>query len=226
MLSTILFDWDDTLADTFPARERAVQATFDAVGVTDISGRDFLLTTIGSQLQVELQRFCEKRGIKDDLPTLQRRFYWRDYAGLVTAYPGVSEMLRELRRRGYKLGVVTHKIRERMLEGMHTGLVREVDDLGWRGLFDVLIGMEDMPRLKPDPGGILNALARLRLVPSQALYIGDSASDMQAAFAAPCDFILAAWGAYKPVETPPGGKPLLIAQTPQDVVRLLAGSRP
>jgi phosphoglycolate phosphatase-like HAD superfamily hydrolase len=133
-------------------------------------------------------------------------------------------MLRELKHRAYKLGVVTHKIRERMLDGMHTGLVREVDDLGWRGLFDVLIGMEDTPHLKPDPDGILNALARLRLPPEQALYIGDSASDMEAARAAGCGFILAAWGAHKPVAGSPGGKPLHTAQTPQDVLRLIADS--
>lgn len=218
MRTAILFDWDDTLADTFLARERAVQATFDAVGITDITGHDFLLTTIGFQLQVELQRFKERRGITEDLPTIQRRFYWRDYAGLVTAYPGVTEMLRELKGRGHKLGVVTHKIRERMLDGMRTGLVCEVESLGWGGLFDVLIGMEDAPRLKPYPDGILSALARLRLTPEEAVYVGDTASDLQAALAAKCGFILATWGAHKPVAIAPGERPITIAAAPKDVL--------
>jgi len=78
-----------------------------------------------------------------------------------------------LRRRGLALGVVSTKYRRRI----ETILQRD----GLDGLFDVIIGGEDVATLKPDPEGLLLAAERLRTPVSETLFVGDSIVDAEAA---------------------------------------------
>src|SRR5690606_30817313 len=90
-------------------------------------------------------------------------------------YPGGPEMLAALRATGVRLGIVTGKSR-RSWE-----LTRERTALG---PFDVLVFDDDVAEPKPDPEGIRIALDRLGAEPSEAVYIGDSGTDIEAAVAA------------------------------------------
>lgn len=106
--------------------------------------------------------------------------FYRAYERLYDAYargvyPGVPEMLAALRAAGVRLGIVTGKSR-RSWE-----LTRERTALG---PFDVLVFDDDVAEPKPDPEGIRVALDRLGAVPSEAVYIGDSGTDIEAAVAA------------------------------------------
>jgi pyrophosphatase PpaX len=60
--------------------------------------------------------------------------------------------------------------------------------------FEVVIGMEDTKRHKPDPDPILEALARLDAAPADAAYVGDSPFDVQAAKSAGVYAVAVAWG--------------------------------
>ncbi len=91
-------------------------------------------------------------------------------------YPGVPEMLAALRGRGLSLGIVSTK------------LVRRIESVlsrfGLEDLFDTVVGIEGLARLKPHPDPLLLALDRLRVPAHEALYVGDAAADGQAARAA------------------------------------------
>jgi HAD superfamily hydrolase (TIGR01509 family) len=48
-------------------------------------------------------------------------------------------------------------------------------------VFQVVVGPEDVPRLKPAPDMLRVALARLDVAPQEALYVGDMVVDVETA---------------------------------------------
>ena len=99
-------------------------------------------------------------------------------------YAGVKEVLGEIRQRGLKMGVVTGKSRSSYEAGLATA------DLGQ---FDVLVMDDDVDEPKPHPEGILAALAALGVAGSNAIYVGDSNTDMEAAHEAGTAAAAALW---------------------------------
>lgn len=104
------------------------------------------------------------------------QIYEAGAANFTHAYPGVPATLRELRRRGLRLGVVTNK--------PHTPTLAILDSLGFRGHFDAVVGGDSLPQRKPHPGPILAALATLGVPPDAAVMVDDNYHDVEAAHAA------------------------------------------
>jgi pyrophosphatase PpaX len=95
-------------------------------------------------------------------------------------------VLDELKDRGHRLGIVTAKRRLTV-------------DLAFaripiEHLFDTVVGGDETDRHKPDPAPLLLALERLGAHPDEAVYVGDSPFDMQAAKAAGLHAIGVSWG--------------------------------
>ena len=77
--------------------------------------------------------------------------------GLTMIYPWVAETVQALRVTGRRLGIVSSKYRYRIERILAEG--------GLAPHFEVIVGGEDVSRHKPDPAGLLGALAlRLFLV--------------------------------------------------------------
>lgn len=114
----------------------------------------------------------------------------REYAALHETsfgglFDGVRELVEAVGAAGLLRGVVSGKSRgswevTSALVGLHAA-------------FDAIVLDDDVARPKPDPEGILLALRRLGVAPAAAAYIGDTASDMEAAAAAGVWPVLAAW---------------------------------
>jgi len=102
---------------------------------------------------------AEQIGIIDSLWEAHQRF------GLWTvAIPGGPEIVAGLKRRGYRLGVVSNA------EGR---VERDLESAGFRGLFDTVVDSHVVGVEKPDPEIFRIALERLEAAPEHALYVGD-----------------------------------------------------
>jgi putative hydrolase of the HAD superfamily len=78
---------------------------------------------------------------------------------------GARETVAELRRRGYRVAVVSNS----------DGTVTEALDIaGFGGMFEFVIDSSDVGISKPDPGIFDLALRRFALAPERAWYVGDS----------------------------------------------------
>jgi pyrophosphatase PpaX len=99
-------------------------------------------------------------------------------------YPGVIDVLDTLRARGMKMGIVTGKSRSSYEVGLATANL---------GQFDVLVMDDDVEEPKPHPEGILAALGALNVRGDEALYVGDSITDIEAAHAAGTSAAAALW---------------------------------
>ena len=95
-------------------------------------------------------------------------------------FPGVLELLQKWHRQGMRLAIVTTKY--------HYRIEAILEKYQASGLFDIIIGGEDVKRPKPDPEGVLQVLGDWQLPKDQALYVGDSLVDARTAQAAGVDF--------------------------------------
>jgi pyrophosphatase PpaX len=99
---------------------------------------------------------------------------------------GMEDVLATLHERGHRLGIVTAKRRLTV-------------DLAFARLpieqfFETVVGGDETELHKPHPAPLLLALERLGAAPEDAVYIGDSPFDMQAAKAAGLYAIGVSWG--------------------------------
>ena len=103
-------------------------------------------------------------------------------------FPGVPELLADLRETGLPFGVVTSKRHEAAVRGLAT--------FGLDGAFDLLIGSDDCAAHKPDPGPVLQGCRQLGLRPEECAYVGDSPFDLQAGRGAGCPTAAVLWGMF------------------------------
>ncbi|MEY4226112.1 MAG: hypothetical protein RL190_869, partial [Actinomycetota bacterium] len=89
-------------------------------------------------------------------------------------------------------------------------------------VWDVVITTEDTPVHKPHPAPLLAALERLDGTPADAVYVGDSPFDLQAARAAGIAGIGVTWGAFGRAALEAEG-PLVVVDTPAELLEALAG---
>jgi phosphoglycolate phosphatase len=197
----ILFDLDGTLLDSapdlaaaanamlvelgLPARDPAVIATYIGKGIPKLVER----TLTGS-----LDAAADPVLLARALPMYER--YYAEASGRRSVpFPGVIEGLRALRDAGLPLACITNKAERFTLDLLQrTGL---------DGFFPVVVCGDTVVRKKPDPEPVLTACARLDVRPADAVMIGDSANDVQAARAAGCPVWCVPYGYNegRPVET-------------------------
>ncbi|MFF3852960.1 HAD-IA family hydrolase [Micromonospora sp. NPDC002575] len=106
-------------------------------------------------------------------------------AHLVPLFPGVRETLEELHGRGVRMAIATGKSgpRARSL----------LDTLGVLGLFDQVIGSDEVARPKPAPDIVLAALGHLDVPPEQAMMVGDAVIDLLSGREAGVTTVAATW---------------------------------
>ena len=106
-------------------------------------------------------------------------------------YPGVVPALRELRNRGWRLGVCTNKP-----EGLARTLLGR---LGLLAILDSLVGADTLPVRKPDPKPLLHSIEQAGGVPDRSVFVGDTEMDLLTARAAGLPIVLVEFGPQRDV---------------------------
>jgi beta-phosphoglucomutase len=104
----------------------------------------------------------------------EKRAYYRSIVK-VTTYPGAFETIDTLRRRGFKVGLVTACA----LKNMQHNLTREQ-----QAHFDFIITGDEVPRAKPFPDPYLTAARQLGLRPDECVVVENAPLGIEAARAA------------------------------------------
>ena len=186
-MRAVLFDFDYTLADSERGIIECVTFALDRLGLPAASS-DAIRATIGLSLEEMLVRLTSHNG--DRSTEFRRLFISRADEVMVDStvvYPWVPRTARTLRRAGFALGIVSTKRRQRIEEV----LTRD----GLEDLFSVVVGSDSVPRPKPAPDGLLLALEHLNTPAEEALFVGDSTTDADAAQQAAVPFVAVLTGA-------------------------------
>ncbi|MEX0923842.1 MAG: HAD family hydrolase [Rhodovibrionaceae bacterium] len=176
----ILFDWDNTLVDTWRTIHHALGVTFEAMGETPwtldevrlrvrASARDAFPALFGARAEEATRIFFAT--------------YERDHLDKLAPLPGSAEMLAGLAALDLRLGVVSNK--------MGRLLRKEAAHLGWDRHFQGVVGANDAAADKPSAAPVKLALAGsgLELGP-EIWFVGDTDIDMLCAAQAGCTRIL------------------------------------
>jgi phosphoglycolate phosphatase len=132
---------------------------------------------------------CASRGIEDLYQAAWLRYqhhYLAINGEFAAVYPGVVEGLQQLRDAGLQLACLTNK----PLSFANFLLKAQ----GLDHFFAHVFGGDSFERKKPDPLPLLKTCAALGVQPAQALMVGDSSNDAQAARAAGCPVVLVRYG--------------------------------
>jgi phosphoglycolate phosphatase-like HAD superfamily hydrolase len=143
MIDAALFDWDGTLLDSrsalLGAWHAATQEILARRWPTNAQEEELVFTLPGSQL---FPRVAGDAGAAERLRDGFQRAY-ETTGEQVRAFPGVADMLAELRGAGLRIGVITSKARQRYdLDARRIGLAERID---------LAVCQEDTRAHKPDP---------------------------------------------------------------------------
>ncbi len=181
----VLFDLDGTLVDTVPFILASGRHAFEGYGRTPTDAE--WIAGIGTPLRDQLASFARDPSDVDRLFDRYRAFWLSEHDARTRAFPGAVEVVAGFAAAGHPLGIVTAKLEAGALRSLrHVGLLPHVG---------AVIGADSAPRAKPFPDPVLVALERLGRAPSEALLVGDSVHDLEAAHAAGVRAVAATWGA-------------------------------
>lgn len=164
-IKTVLFDWDGTLLDSFPAGFHASVTVLRHFGI-EVDRKRFLETYSPNWYEsYRLLGVPETEWSNAD--ELWRRTYHQQTSEL---FPFAAEMLGRLREAGLALGLVTSGNRERVLH--------EIDRFSLHGIFSAVVCFEDTHEKKPHPAPLTLGLEQLSASASTAVYVGDRPEDI------------------------------------------------
>ena len=179
-ISAVLIDLDGTLLDSIPDLAHAANAMRVEMALEPLR-QDVIATFVGKGVENLIRRTLAGSLIESDPPAelFERAMasFFRHYHVVngerSTLYPDVIEGLKAMRDQGLKMAVVTNKP-----ETFTRPLLQRA---GLAGFFDIVVSGDTCATKKPDPEPMLHACALLGVEPDQAVAIGDSINDVQAA---------------------------------------------
>lgn len=183
-IKAVLFDFDGTLVDTNKIVFDSWQQVFRTVEGAERPA-EVIYGTYGEPLFATMERFFGEQ--TEECIKIYRDYQSGIYLDAVSLYPGMEELIRRLKGKGYKMAVVTSRLR--------TSTVAILEKYALIDIFDAVITCDDTEKHKPDPEPALAALEKLGVTPTQAVMVGDSRYDVGCGQNAGIKTVLMNWSA-------------------------------
>jgi HAD superfamily hydrolase (TIGR01509 family) len=171
-----VFDWDGTLVDTLAMIYRANVAALGHFGIT--MTREWFL----EQYSPDWRRGYRELGVPEHL-WVEMSDRWSAEMSRMRprAMPWARRALRDLRRHGIRVGLVTASTR--------SVVEPNLERLNLRGVFEAAWYADDVTHSKPHPEALLRALDELGVAAADTIYVGDTTVDLEMALAAGSTFV-------------------------------------
>ncbi len=191
-VKAVVFDLDGTLIHTAPDLVQAVNKMRRDMHMPELSD-DLVMTWIGNgAVRLVKRALTESWDAEPDAELFARGHalfhdhYLRGVCEHSAPYPDVREALEDLQARGFRLACVTNKpmaFTEPLLEEL------ELDRF-----FDTVLSGDSLTEKKPHPMPLLHVCDLFHIQVQEAVVVGDSANDIQAAKAAGLPVICVNYG--------------------------------
>lgn len=189
MRKLVIFDFDGTAVDTITdvgicfnealRRNRLPQHPLEAFG-----------RFAGGNLETVVSRMLPPDAVTEEnitrVKTVYRQLYLNSDKPNTRPYPGIMELLQELKDAGFYVAVNSNK-GQQLLDDM----VAKMFPIGF---FDAVVGYLESRPSKPDPWGVDLICQTCGCTRADAVYIGDGSSDIATAENAGIPCIFVRWG--------------------------------
>lgn len=182
-----IFDLDGTLLNTIDDLAASTNYALRTNGLPERSVSE-VQSYVGNGVRKLMERAVpdgDRNPKFNDAYETFRQHYSKHNMDMTAPYPGIMEMLQELRDRGKRIAVVSNKF---------YSATQSLCDHFFPGLVEVAIGEKESIRKKPAPDTVVEALRQLGVPKDNAVYVGDSDVDILTASncGIPCISVL--WG--------------------------------
>lgn len=186
MYKGIIFDIDCTLTST----NQLIFKSFNHIAEKYL-GKTFtdeeIISLFGPTEDVILERLCGEN--YEDAKADYYNFYRKNHH-MADLYPGIPELLQEIKRKNVLLSIFTGKGRQASLITLE-----ELDILSY---FDFIVSGDDVNNHKPSSEGLLKFINEFNMSKDEVLMVGDSVSDVKASKEAGIQIASAMWDNYSP----------------------------
>jgi phosphoglycolate phosphatase len=168
----LLFDFDGTLYDTWPAIRDVFCFTYLHFKLGADVSHIHAMASIPHDYQTAFKLAFKTDSPNKEMVEFAEKLYLQTVSDKTKLFPKVRETIDELKRRGFAWGIVTNK-RQQFTEAV-------LSHSGFQDQCKILICAENVEKLKPNPEGLLKACSALEVKPEEVLYVGDSEADVKA----------------------------------------------
>lgn len=183
-IHNIIFDFDGTLANTWPLMFDACKRVFNRHDRRDLTIEDLYLMAGPTEIAIIEKHLANRESVEAAVQGFLAD-YEQYHEELVEKDESILKLLRDLSHADIGLALCTGKSR-RTLE-------ISLEKLEWDVAFDRLVTGDDVDKPKPSPEGIVQIVNELKWNPENTIFVGDSNDDMQAGNAAGIRTFAARW---------------------------------
>lgn len=168
----VLFDLDNTLYDQSVYILGALADVAERIAAEVRRPREPLVSSLvaawrarGTDEPRLFNLWLRQEGAPEGLVELCVRAFHSHVPAKLELYPGITQLLQELRTRRVKTAIVT--------DGNVAMQRRKISALGLAFLVDVIVLQQEYGSAKPDPCGMREALRQLDVNPGSSVFVGD-----------------------------------------------------
>ena len=213
-IDTVLFDFDGTVMNTNDVILQSWQHTFRTLRGRE-EDPEVLLKTFGEPLETTMKKFFPEMPVGESIK-VYRSFHYDNFGDLISVFPGMDDLIAEVKRRGYSLGLVTSRLYNTTMQGL--------EKYGLKEYFDVIVTANDTTKHKPDPEPVNITLEKLGAKPENSIMLGDTLFDLMCAKNAGVRSVLVSWSlalSGKTKEDLGDAAPDYILEKPEDLLEII-----
>ena len=214
---TVIYDLDGTLLNTLDDLANAVNHAMQEGGYPLHSVAQ-VCAMVGNGMEMLIRRALPQSAKQDEAAFERTLAGFKAYYALhandcTRPYPGIVEMLGELKEMGVKQAVVSNK---------GDPFVKQLCAEIFGDVLCAAVGEQTGVRRKPAPDSLLKVMADLGCRPQSTLYVGDSDVDVETARNAGVDCACVCWG-FRTEEQLKAAGGQVFAHQAQDIINLVKG---
>ena len=182
-----VFDMDGTILNTIDELADSLNYTMKKLGYKTYEV-DEVKMMVGNGIHKLIERAVpdvKDEAKHDEIYGTFIDYYSKNCAVKTAPYPGIVELIRNLKENGVKTAVVSNK---------SDAEVKKLCEDFYEGLFDYSVGAREGMAIKPAPDSVLEVLRYTGIAKEDAVYIGDSDVDVATANNSGLDCIAVLWG--------------------------------
>lgn len=173
MKNTFLFDFDGTLVDSMPTYVSVMLRILDERGIKYAHDIVKIITPLGYKGTAEYFRMLGVKERADELVDIMSSYARHEYENNIPAKEYVTETLREMKKRGYSLNVLT--------ASPHVSLDPCLKRLELWQLFDNVWSCDDFNTTKADPEIYKMAADKIGFPVGEIVFVDDNINAVKSA---------------------------------------------